>query len=332
MSQRKAKYDSDTYFFLLKTLKRLTIFCFSLLGSTCLVQTFYAAELTALTFNVQNLFDGVENGTEYTDYQEGRWGTPQYEKRLKAIGKALQSLRPSPNILAFQEVENEDVVRDLQRYYLPRMRHLAISKKTDSAIQVAVLSSYAIEKQNTHQIHDARSFRVRPVLEVELRVPGLTSNTLQLLVVHFKSKRPTGHAIYTSDAIREYQFRLLYANIDPQIPSLIMGDFNDELAYEKLFAQGRGDAQTQLVDPLQHYTRASPQGSYYYQSQWIRLDHVLFDRVFLQHFSDVVIQEIRKEPFVVIQEGTEKPNSFYRYRNNFDAVSDHLPLMVQGVY
>ena len=72
-----------------------------------------AAELKIASFNVQNLFDGVNDGTEYADFEIGRggWSEQKYERKLQAVADEISAF--NVDILGLQEIENEAVLKAL---------------------------------------------------------------------------------------------------------------------------------------------------------------------------------------------------------------------------
>jgi len=72
-----------------------------------------AAELKIASFNVQNLFDGKDDGTEYADLKIGRgsWSEQKYERKLQEIANEISAL--NADILGLQEIENEAVLKAL---------------------------------------------------------------------------------------------------------------------------------------------------------------------------------------------------------------------------
>ncbi len=281
-----------------------------------------------MTFNVQNLFDGIKNGEEYKEYRPPKWNKNAYEERLIAIGKAIQSVKQSIDLIVLQEVENQGVLEDLQRYYLPTFKHIAITNNPHGAVEVAIMSRHEILSTNTHTLQDikpdAQFHTLRPVLDVSIAFSTPTYEKLQILGVHLKSHRKSRTAL-SSDEIRSYQYQLISQVIDTRIPSIIAGDFNDTAPIEHLL---RYDAQvlqlpTSTSQNAQGYRGIDISGTYYYKSQWQQIDHILIDVVFDKIVQNKQNTIIAQQPFI-----TNKglPNRFYK-NNRAHAVSDHLPLI-----
>ena len=70
--------------------------------------------IAIMTWNVQALFDGDEDGTEYDDYRESAdWNREKYRGRLNVIARAIDGMERKPDVIALQEVESATVVADL---------------------------------------------------------------------------------------------------------------------------------------------------------------------------------------------------------------------------
>ena len=75
-----------------------------------------AAALTIMSYNVENLFDDVRDGTEYREFDPGRgaWNTESFQLRIKALSEVVRKAVPGgPDILLLQEVENENALQVL---------------------------------------------------------------------------------------------------------------------------------------------------------------------------------------------------------------------------
>ena len=287
-------------------------------------QTVKASDFSIVTFNVQNLFDGVNDKQEYSSYKPPKWTKKNYEKRLVAIGKALQNM-PRPTLIALQEVEHEQVVTDLQEYYLSAFEYVAITDNPFSATENALISQYEIESVNTHTIQDSFYRNNRYILDVIVKVPLEHGNItqLQVIVVHLKSKIPSKSKKYSSDQIRAMQYELIQRIENPAIPSIIIGDFNDTVPIESLQTDGANTESKYISYPFtSHYNEV--EGTYYYKHEWQQLDHILVDKESDMLFQDELITVLDYAPFLT-EDGV--PNKFILYKENYDAVSDHLPLL-----
>ena len=294
-----------------------------------------------MTFNVQNLFDGNKDGTEYQEYSPPRWNNTQYQRRLSAVGKALQKLSFSLDIIVLQEVENKKVVQDIQKYYLPNLVYVAVSTAKKSAVQIALLSRYKIISVNEHQVQIPSLFGLRSILEVLLRFPskknkkGITA-AIQVFAVHLKSKRKSDINI-SSEQIRAFQYKLIANNINISIPTLFLGDFNDEDAYAHLqdaYYQKHKQNIESLIHTSKYYDIENTINGTYYYKGWMQLDHIFFDSSFETIFSKLAISIIDDTPFTIVSKKSNSimTNKFNERIGNYSAVSDHLPVLLIAHY
>jgi len=78
-------------------------------------------ELTLMTYNVQNLFDEVNDGTEYSDFiiGQGNWSEDLFHLKLLQLSDVL-ILHPAggADIILLQEIENRNSLDVLNTHYL----------------------------------------------------------------------------------------------------------------------------------------------------------------------------------------------------------------------
>ncbi|HEY9189885.1 MAG TPA: endonuclease/exonuclease/phosphatase family protein [Sulfurovum sp.] len=206
------------------------------------------------TYNVENLFDAVYDGTEYDIYIPGKhnWDQRTVEIKLNHTAEVICDL--DADILGLQEVENSSILRQLlsrlDRVGCP-YRYSAISRKKGAAIQVALLSRYPVIRQREIQV--SYSPRTRNILEVEVDIKG---DPLTVFVNHWKSKAYQGYESKRIAYAKALQSRI--AKMPEQKEYLILGDFNSDynvyLTLEEKLNDTRG--RTAFNDVLR--TRVGP--------------------------------------------------------------------------
>ncbi len=313
-----------------------------------------------LSYNVQNLFDAVEQGAEYDEFRAGRWDAARYAARLNRIAAVLRDVHPGgADVLALQEVENRRAALDLR----DRLRDLGyayvVAVPNDGAdlgltLTPVVLSRLPVLRVRLHQVwHDGR--HLRPVVEAELDLGG--GRSLFLFNNHWKSKR--GGAEETAPA-RRAAATVLGARIrelqrtDPLVDLLVTGDLNESVddhtaaGYPTALAGLPGAAAGVLavtgrpLDARPAFDARPPAGGVVLYSPWLELegpergtvvhrgawetpDHFLlsaglFDRAGVWYAPG---------GFAVIRDGLVSPATGHPRRwIGTDGHSDHLPILL----
>lgn len=311
-------------------------------------------ELLVMSWNCQNLFDAVDDGTEYPEFDpsRGEWTEARYRKRIGLMADILRTAgRRVPDILFLQEVENSRVVGDLNaRLGKAGYRWVVVSDAEDRAIQLAILSRFPLQGVRFWSPGIFGEEQLRPVVEVRALIGR---ERMTLFNNHWKSKR--GGVPETEPG------RVLSADIlSRRIPDgglvVAAGDFNTELDDEDLagypereraFCRWAGIGGesggylwiTDSPDLLQQENRperllfdpwemADHPGSYFYRDSWTRPDHflmtsALFDGVGWEFQS----MEVCARPPLVQQNGTP-----YKWITSSGmGYSDHLPILLRLV-
>ncbi len=146
----------------------------------------FTQELKIASYNVENLFDDVNNGTEYKEYKLYRhnWNSNIFKKKINNLTKVICEL--NADVIGLQEVENKRALNILQKSLSRHgcnYSYSVISNKRGSAIQVALLSKVRVKKSSYIRVTNSSSDR--DILEVTLDLkPKLT-----IFVNHWRSKR-----------------------------------------------------------------------------------------------------------------------------------------------
>ncbi len=186
-----------------------------------------ATEFKVASYNVENLFDLVNNGSEYDEYIPNRngWDKSAFDKKLNNIAQVLCDL--NADTVALQEIENINALNALKA----RLKQVgcpyrfdAISRQ-NSTVKSALLSRFPITK--THEITPNRSHQSRAILEVTVDIEG---KAFTIFVNHWKSKHSNG-----KESKRIAYAKALMERIQ-KLPSgseyIMVGDFNSN--YDEL--------------------------------------------------------------------------------------------------
>ncbi|MDR2900547.1 MAG: endonuclease/exonuclease/phosphatase family protein [Treponema sp.] len=186
--------------------------------------------LTVLSWNVQALFDGEDQGSEYDDYRVSKaWSQEKYEARLNSIAKGLAAIPEKPDVIGFIEIENAGILEEMVSSVLANQGYnwTFFSRNPDGALGIGIMSKYPFTKAQSHSIISDGEINPRPMAEVCIDVGG---EPVVLFVCHWKSKLGDPEV---TEAQRKASARLALRRIkeleteNPGIPIIIMGDLNE---------------------------------------------------------------------------------------------------------
>ena len=189
------------------------------------------ASLAIMTWNVQTLFDGIDNGIEYDEYRESAgWTQEKYKGRLNVIAAAVGGLERKPDIIALQELESAQVTLDLAASLSAHgYRWTYFANIPGMTLGVGLLSRFPFAEARSHSVYIDGEIAPRPMLEAKIITHGADSPLL-LFVCHWKSKLGSDDATETT---RRASARIILrrlrelAETDPDLPVVIMGDLNE---------------------------------------------------------------------------------------------------------
>jgi endonuclease/exonuclease/phosphatase family metal-dependent hydrolase len=187
--------------------------------------------LRILTWNVQALFDGKEDGHEYEEYlNSAGWSQEKYAGRLNVLAQAIGAIEPeAPDILALEEVENAGILEDLAAGPLANHGYAwtFFANNSGSSLGVGVLSRFPLTKTRAHSLSFDGETTPRPVMEVWVQKED---EPLALFICHWKSKLGGDDA---TESMRRASARIILKRIrkikeeTPGVPVAVMGDLNE---------------------------------------------------------------------------------------------------------
>lgn len=267
------------------------------------------ANVTIMTFNVQNLFDNTDdagkddkaylpiaakqtaahiaecNEIEVDSWRaeclELDWSDAAIDKKLSVLADAIKQVNDGhgPDVIAFQEVENAAILDRLRTEHLPASGYspaILIEGQDDRGIDVAFLSRLPLIKPATlHPLsmpdHPDQEKDTRGVLEANFELPD--GSTLTGFSVHFPAPfHPTGMRVAAYQ-----QLAALRAALPDEHTVFAAGDFNTTSVED----DGQGMLE-RFVRP--HWVAVHElgcdacSGTYYYgrDGTWSFLDMILF--------------------------------------------------------
>lgn len=298
--------------------------------SCCLGKIGESSTIKIMSWNVQNLFDGEDSGLEYYDYsvEEGKWSEELYQIRLDSISSII--MKNSPDIIALQEIEGEQVLADLESK-LNRYSYF-VSTEDESVIQCGLLSVYPIISVGF--LSSGKYNFDRSILEVELDIDG---ESLYVLNSHWKSKSGD-----FSEHIRLESAKLIKKRLEELTGKyvVVLGDLNENYNESSLVSYSTALSFNKTGDGLYITDRRSmkegdlytpwpesgEEGSYLYGDRWESIDHIMFSAELMDSSG------ISYKSFSV-----DKREELFTYNGKIrrwitdyrSGYSDHLPIIAE---
>ena len=186
--------------------------------------------IRVMSFNVENMFDGIEQGSEYPKYnpKNGNWTEKDYMGKLNQISRVTIDAAPDgPDIIGFQEIENKGILTELTKGYLKDYgyKYIVISENKNSAIQSAFISKYPFNYVKYHAPQADSGRDLRQIVEVSFDIHG---HELIILNNHWKSKvgkNTEPKRLCAADVVTA-RLKAIYDE-NPKAEVLLLGDFNE---------------------------------------------------------------------------------------------------------
>ncbi|MEC4676287.1 MAG: endonuclease/exonuclease/phosphatase family protein [Nitrospirota bacterium] len=221
------------------------------LGLSIIILLSLLAPLEAGTFrvasyNVQNLFDLTQAGTEYREYIPNAgygWNIKTFEIKVANIATVIKDLHA--DIVALQEIESKKALTALRK----RLKdsgvdypYFEIARFRGGAIRCAILSKFPIIQKKELRIGGKFT---RNILEMTLDING---TPLVLFVNHWKSKRgPESLRIAYAERLKDEIDRL-----KEDTDFILVGDFNSNYNEYETFVRSRRLNNTAGITGINH--------------------------------------------------------------------------------
>lgn len=318
-----------------------------LLSCSCFVP---ADSLSILSYNVQNLFDDVADGGEYANYNpsSGRWGSESFQNKLNNLAEVIRET--DADIILLFEVENQNCIDSLVSFYLPTRgyRYNYCLDQENSNINSAVISRIPVTKVKTHRLEMGRSI-LRNINELFFEYRGVE---FEIILNHWKSKIGGDEETEPKRILSAQTVRKLLKN-NP-LPVVVVGDLNENLhefeiqqfkyptaivPLKELHRLSKDQQEACLVfsenkkdiqgDVLYSIWSELPEdwGSYFYNSQWQKIDHIFFNEHIINSNQKPTLGRCQRPAFDFMVNRNGKPRSFST--KTFTGISDHLPLLAE---
>ena len=261
----------------------------------------FASEISIATYNVQNLFDCKDDGSEYPDFKSNtsKWDCEAASSKLKRTRQVIDAI--NTDIIALEEVENEQVLRALVDG--SEYKFIAFSKAKSSPVGLALISKI---KPSGSEIFEVPNVKTRNILKVVFEVEG---KKFSVFVNHFPAYK-------NGINMQKKAERTLRAALGNDQNAIVLGDFNSPYGQKSILndiiaTRGFYDLYSFLA-PKDRYSHAV-------HGKKRAIDHVLLSPSFMANGDLSYIDgsfEVFKPSFVLDEHGFAKS----------DLYSDHFAL------
>ena len=305
-----------------------------------------ATEISLMTYNVENLFDTKDDmgkddkaflpaSFKKNAYHKGHcrgievkkwrdeclyldWSEVAKAKKISNIAKVVSSYdSDGADIVAFQEIENINVLKDLFKALKPfgYLDFVLLEGKDYRGIDSAIISKFPIKQSKLHFIKFSPGFPTkdtRPILETQIDLSG---KILRVYSVHFLD------SVMRNDAFNSLE-SLLNSHDDPAVA---MGDFN--VTSEEELELSTFQQQSDIWQVSHREGCEECRGTYYYEPKddWSFLDVILASKGREISFIDNSIGVLINETNSLKDSG--RPKGFDAI--SMDGVSDHFPVIAK---
>ncbi|MGH1599913.1 endonuclease/exonuclease/phosphatase family protein [Campylobacter majalis] len=171
----------------------------------------FATTIKIASYNVNNLFDALDNGNEYRDFKlkSGNWNEKKYTQKIKNIKKVIIAI--NADIIALQEIENEEVLKELAKN--TAYKYATFKTTKNAPVGLGVLSKIKPIKTEYFAVPNVKT---RDILKLNFSVDG---KSFSLFNVHF----PAYKNGFDKQQKAERTLRRALENVKNGV---IVGDFN----------------------------------------------------------------------------------------------------------
>lgn len=295
-------------------------------------------KISFMTWNTQTFFDGITEGSEYSDFKNSKsWNNDKYKIRLQRLRDLIFAI--NADIIVLQELENEGVMQDISNMLAGNSwdrqgtwPYGCFSKEKNHALGCGFFSKYPILNIKTHTLsietENDKQPSMRPLIEVTVNI---NEKPLTIFINHWKSKYGGAEV---SDKWRTWQENILCKRINTLAESgikycIAAGDFNKDINEFKILNNKQNNVtldgtllHTKEVEVYSPWLKENGEystetGSYYFNGKWERIDNIFsWGKIRISDFTPVA-----EGPWV---DEYKRPIRYFASTGN--GYSDHLPL------
>ena len=251
----------------------------------------FASEISIATYNVQNLFDCKDDGSEYPDFKSNtsKWDCEAASSKLKRTRQVIDAI--NTDIIALEEVENEQVLRALVSG--SEYKFIAFSKAKNSPVGLALVSKI---KPSGSEIFEVPNVKTRNILKVVFEVEG---KKFSVFVNHFPAYK-------NGINMQKKAERTLRAALGNEQNAIVLGDFNSPYGQKSIL---NDIIATRGFYDLYGFLAPKDRYSHAVHGKKRAIDHVLLSPSFMANGDLSYIDgsfEVFKPSFVVDEHGFAK--------------------------
>ena len=305
----------------------------------------FCLDFKVATYNVENLFDHKNDGSEYPEFKPNSkyWDQKASNTKLQNTIRVIKDI--NADIIALQEIENRYIIKQLAKNL--KYPYYEFNKQNNSAIGVGILSNFPIKEVKIHKISSNKSYR--NILQCDFLIENAP---FTIFVNHWNSKRKSeSHRIKSA-----HKLTTILNDFQKYDDYIILGDLNENydeflnLKYDKKLND------TQGITGINHLLNTTINGNFVEKNNifsfkqkvhfnpWIELNKN-------ERFSTKFKKSNNTPDHILLSVGlfdnhgiSYTENSFtqfkpsYLFKNNqivrwnkykSTGYSDHLPIMVQ---
>jgi len=322
------------------------------LGSCTSVKKSLKNEYTVVSYNVENLFDTVDDtkipDEEFLPESEKKWDNERYQKKLNDLVRVISEINTKelPEIVGLIEIENRAVLEDLvQTGQLKDQGYGIIHEESPDyrGIDVALIYRKDAFQEIMHEtlpvvFPDDPEFKTRDILHVTGQIKN---KTVHIFVNHWPSRiggdeKTEPKRILAASVLKAKVDQILA--LDPKARIIIMGDTNDEPTNKSLnetLGAKSPDSGAKLVNLMIPDDNAGL-GTYFYRGNWNMLDNLVVSDELI---SGKRVQIVDQKGFIFHSDwmiytnktGDKTPNRTYVGSKYVAGVSDHFPVYLKMI-
>lgn len=175
-----------------------------------------AKEISIATYNVENLFDSNNDGSEYKEYVKGRygWNKKMADIKLKNTLQVIKTI--NADIIALQEIENKTLMKTLANKL--NYKYYSFAKPKKSPFGVGVLSKFLITEEKSFRVPGVKT---RDILHVKIKIEN---KQISFWINHWPTqKSPYQSRITTLNTLKDAILK------HSEKEYIVLGDFNTAL-------------------------------------------------------------------------------------------------------